>query len=215
MTNNPEKLADLLLAGDSVAAWEFIKEEQSSRAIYQELITPAMRHIGLLWEHNRISVADEHVATAVCDMLISRLGYEKAQQAPQTPGRKAAFLCLEGERHYLGLKMAYQLFSEYGWDSKYFGPDLPLDFAVQSLEKWQPEVIGLSVTIVHNLPKLGGYVDQLLAMPHAPSLLIGSRLAGKYNLDSHQMADRVIILKDYNEMDSWLAQHHRGGKVNA
>lgn len=197
------KLAELLLSGDSIAAWHFIKSEPATnREIYQELITPAMRHIGALWEENKISVADEHLATAVCDMLISRLGYEKKPQSPDQNARKAAFLCLEGERHYLGLKMAYQLFEEYGWDAKYFGPDLPLDFAVQALRQWKPDVIGLSVSIVLNLPKLASYIDELLALPHAPSLMVGSRLAGKYNMDAHTR-ERVIILKDYDEMEQW------------
>lgn len=210
MKHNAEMLADLLLSGDSVAAWKCIQNGQTAHEVYQDMITPAMRHIGSLWETNKVSVADEHIATAVCDMLISRLGFENKPPSPDSPARKAAFLCLEGEQHYLGLKMAYHLFEEYGWDAKYFGPDLPLDFAVQSLKPWKPEIIGLSVSIVLNLPKLDSYIEQLLALPHAPTLLIGSRLAGKYNLDTH-LSDRVIILKDYDEMARWLANQHKGG----
>ena len=215
MNQTPEKLAEILLSGDSVAAWQYIHNGQSAHEIYQQLITPAMRHIGSLWETNQISVADEHVATAVCDMVISRLGFERRKQATGSPARKAAFLCLEGERHYLGLKMACQLFDEYGWDTKFFGADLPLDLAIDALKRWEPEVIGLSVTIVHNLPRLGDYINQLLAMPHSPSLLVGSRLAGKYSLDTQHAGERVIILENYDEMDRWLTQHLRGGKVNA
>lgn len=73
-----EILASLLLEGNSVKVWENIRKyPQLSRIeVYQNLITPAMQHIGHLWETNQITVADEHLATATCDFVLSKLAYE-------------------------------------------------------------------------------------------------------------------------------------------
>lgn len=74
-----ETLASLLLQGDSAKVWENIqKQPQLSRLeVYQNLITPAMQHIGHLWETNQITVADEHLATATCDFVLSKLAYRQ------------------------------------------------------------------------------------------------------------------------------------------
>ncbi|WP_397351496.1 B12-binding domain-containing protein [Paenibacillus sp. Y412MC10] len=35
-------------------------------------LAPAMRYVGSLWEQNLITVANEHLASCVCDILLTR-----------------------------------------------------------------------------------------------------------------------------------------------
>ena len=62
-----------------------------------------MYYIGELWENNEISVADEHLATAVCDMILTELSQEKTKNV--TIDKKVMLLGLEEEQHYIGLRM--------------------------------------------------------------------------------------------------------------
>ncbi|MDR7074901.1 cobalamin B12-binding domain-containing protein [Fictibacillus barbaricus] len=201
-TSNAEKLARLFLEGNQAAALHFIKQQpnQNRMSLFQNLFTPAMYLIGDLWENNEISVADEHLATGVCDFVLSRLFQISTET---TSDHKSMFFCLQGEQHYLGIKMINSLFEENGWQTRYFGASLPLEYALKTALQWKPEVIGLSVSIVYNLPVLKNYVRTLSALPHKPVILIGGRLAEKYDLipyTNHQ----GIIMKNLDEVDQWL-----------
>ncbi|MDP4162778.1 MAG: cobalamin-dependent protein [Bacillota bacterium] len=196
------KLARFFLDGDAAGAISFIREQPSQEWIYlyQDLFTEAMYEIGALWERNEISVADEHLATGVCDYVMSRLF-----QLPENKeaDKRAMFLCLEGEQHYLGLKMVNHLFEERGWETKYFGSSLPLEYAYATANKWQPDVIGLSVSIVYHLPQLKKYVEQLAVLPHRPVILVGGRLAGQYDLVQYT-SGKCTVLNNLIQMEYWL-----------
>lgn len=208
-----EILAALLLEGNYAKVWQNLqKHSHLSRVeVYQNLITPAMQHIGHLWETNQITVADEHLATATCDFVLSKLAYQREKS--QT-GKRAMFLCLDGEQHYIGLKMVNSLFEEDGWETKYFGPSLPLEYALTTAKDWKPSVIGMSVSIVYHLPKLKEYAEAFAKLPHKPAVILGGRLAGKYDLLPY-CSDRTVILKDLPETKDWLQNYEVGGQQNA
>src|SRR5690606_37226031 len=96
-----------------------------------------MYWIGELWEKNVITVADEHLATAICDFVVSVT--EVRRPALNSHKKKVMVLGPEGEDHYIGLKMVASLFKENGWEVQYMGPNLPLDAAIDSANRWQPE----------------------------------------------------------------------------
>ncbi|WP_424237885.1 cobalamin B12-binding domain-containing protein [Bhargavaea ginsengi] len=205
-----ETLASCLLEGDVDKAWACIRNypETARPAIYHNLLTPAMRHIGHLWETNEITVADEHLATATCDFVLSKLSFNRRKDS--TAG-KAMLLCLDGEQHYLGLKMADSLFQEQGWETRYFGPSLPLEYALQTAESWKPDVIGLSVSIVYHLPKLKEYTEAFSQLPGSPTVLIGGRLTGMYDLRPYGSAN-TVILQDLPETERWIQNYATGGQ---
>lgn len=201
-----EKLARLFLDGNHAEALRFIKQQpnQSRMVLFRDLFTPAMYFIGDLWENNEISVADEHLATGVCDFVLSRL-FQVSEEKMGT-GNKAMFFCLQGEQHYLGIKMINSLFEERDWETRYFGASLPLEYALKSALQWKPEVIGLSVSIVYNLPVLKNYVRTLSALPHKPVILIGGRLAYKYDLEPYTN-NQGIIIKSLEQAEKWLDEY--------
>jgi MerR family transcriptional regulator, light-induced transcriptional regulator len=201
-----EKLARLFLDGNHAEAMRFIKQQpnQSRMVLFRDLFTPAMYLIGELWENNEISVADEHLATGVCDFVLSRLFQVSEENMGEK--NKAMFLCLQGEQHYLGIKMINSLFEERDWETKYYGASLPLEYALKSALQWKPEVIGLSVSIIYNLPVLKNYVRTLAALPHKPVILIGGRLANKYDLEPYTN-NQGIIINNLEQAETWLDEY--------
>ncbi|CEG28824.1 cobalamin B12-binding domain-containing protein [Bacillus sp. B-jedd] len=203
-----------LLEGNERLAWAFLDRNRfrSRKEVFEEIITPSMRHVGEMWENNEITVADEHIATGVCDFLISRL-YPPAGPADSMQVKKAMFLCVEGEAHYLGLKMAHLLFEEHGWDTLYFGPNLPLEYAAKKAADWKPDVIGLSVSIVYNLPMVKSYINELSKLSNRPAIILGGRMAGKYN--SMEDAGEVYIVEDLSSLENWVKTIGTGERWNA
>ncbi|WP_417897190.1 cobalamin-dependent protein [Bacillus haimaensis] len=212
-----KKLSAHFLEKNVIQGWASIKDtiEQgyNSPYIYDFLFRDAMYHIGELWEKNEITVADEHLATGVSDLLLSKYHLEKKEMTlsgtdpvSKTPSNRAMFFCVEGEEHYLGLKMASSLFEEFGWDVYDLGSNLPLDYAEYSLKKWQPEIICISITIRHLLPKLKDTIERLAAIHPQATIIVGSRL--------HQEAaflscctENTIIAKDAAFLYEWLNNH--------
>ncbi|ALC92853.1 hypothetical protein AM500_16665 [Bacillus sp. FJAT-18017] len=208
-----QEYVNYLLDGNERLAIQFLERNQfrSKKEIFEEIITPAMQHIGQLWEMNKITVADEHLATGICDYLISRL-YPPAQQEETPKSKKAMFFCVEGERHYLGLKMANLLFEESGWETRYYGPDLPLEYAVAKAENWKPDVVGISVSIVYNLPIVKDYITSLTSLKQPPKVLVGGRIASKYQ--SSLSLSKVEIFEGLTELETWLRLYRTGGRTN-
>ncbi|MGK7376210.1 cobalamin B12-binding domain-containing protein [Planococcus sp. 1R117A] len=205
----PTQLAELFLQGEDMEALRHIQSflgDHSRKELFDELLTPAMYHIGALWENNEITVADEHLATAICDFVVSAV--ENRRLAEKGLERKAMVLGPEGEDHYIGLKMVASLFREHGWSVKYLGPNLPLLHALDAAEKWKPDVIALSAALVYRLPLLKNYVKEFLALEHKPAVLVGGRAVNVSNLNSLRSSGAMVV-KDLNQLELWIKTGER------
>ncbi|TLS34953.1 cobalamin B12-binding domain-containing protein [Pseudalkalibacillus caeni] len=220
MHHDVQELTKQLLAGDQDAAWDIIDNQieqgQDSLQIYHSLITEAMRRIGELWEKDEITVADEHLATTTCDFILTRYHFVKKKEFKQTdyPRRKALFLCLEQEQHYIGLKMVALLFEEYGWETRLLGANLPLEYAEKIAEDWEPEVIGLSLTIVYHAERLEQYVKALESLKHQPTIMVGGRLTSAYDFSLY-CSTETRILKCLEDIEAFLQETGYGVRENA
>lgn len=210
-----EELAEILLKGAVAEAWEYIEQYEHLRnvEIYQDIITPAMISVGQKWENFEITVADEHLASGVCDFILSRLAAKQNFVVPEN-APTAMFLCLSGEQHYLGLKMVASIFEENGWNIKFLGANLPVQYALQAAKDWQPDVIGLSVSIATHLPTLTEYMEAFSYLPKKTSILLGGRLTNLYDVASFTSIKPEIISNLY-DVEKWIEAYTMGGRKNA
>ena len=73
---NQEYLANLLLGNRrkcSDIAHRFLNENNSINDLYEKVIKIALYEVGTLWEQNKISVAAEHLATAITEGILNEL----------------------------------------------------------------------------------------------------------------------------------------------
>lgn len=213
MENHYEKLAHLFLDGEEDEAIEFLKslvKDHPRLYLYEDLITPAMYYIGELWENNEISVADEHLATGVCDYVLSNLDFEMGikNKLPQN-GLKAMLFGVEEEQHYIGLKMVANSFKDQGWQVRYLGPNLPLDHSVSQIMKYRPDVIGVSAALSYRLPKLKHILRKLSALEWQPKIIVGGRMAKNYQLKELE-SNQVVIIKNLSHLQQWFQEGKEG-----
>lgn len=220
MNKRSEYLTELLLKGNEEQAWELVLDEHEQLngclMLFQELISPAMVRIGDLWETDAITVADEHLATMTCDYVLSRyqhmLKKEKKDHVYDEQPR-ALFLCIEDEQHYLGLKMISIIFEDYGWNTKFLGANLPLEYAMLASEKWEPEVIGLSFSMAHYAPRLSEYIEKMEAQTHQPQVMIGGRMIAQYPHNyEHCCSKDTKLISTLGHLSDWLASYEEGAK---
>lgn len=137
------------------------------------LFQPSMYQIGQLWQKNSISVAQEHMATAIAQNQIA-LAYAAAPAAPSN-GRSALFACVEGNQHGLGLRMVSDAFDLAGWDTQYLGPNLPLRDLLSQINACRPEIVGLSASLALHIDMLRRSIDAIRAEfgGAAPLIMVG------------------------------------------
>lgn len=201
---HPVQLAELFLAGNDAEALEQVRKflkSNNHKALYDQLLTPAMYHVGELWENNDISVADEHLATAICDFVVTAV--ENRKMVNEGEARKVMVLGPEGEDHYIGLKMVSSLFRENGWSVKYLGPNMPLSHAADAANRWQPDVIALSAALVYRLPAIKAYVQEFLALEPQPTVVVGGRAVSKANMSALRQQGAIVI-QDLDQLERWL-----------
>jgi methanogenic corrinoid protein MtbC1 len=137
-----------ILALDSEGATQLIESRASDAAsildLFVNVLQPAQREIGRLWQMNSISVAVEHYATATTESILHRL----SRATPPRARHNARILgiCGEGEHHCVGLEMVCSLCRLEGWDTHFLGANVPLSAAVQLSREMNPQIIGVSVT---------------------------------------------------------------------
>jgi MerR family transcriptional regulator, light-induced transcriptional regulator len=172
--DNADAFLEACLAGDRrrahLVAWTALKHGVPH--LYQEVVEPAMRRLGDLWYANRITVADEHLATAVAESTIAALYPDLAWPAF---GPKTFVACVEGERHQFGARIVADFLSSAGWDALFFGADLPLSSLVDRSAKVLPVFVALSITLPHFLSTAEQTIAALRAAVPGVHLLVGGR----------------------------------------
>jgi diguanylate cyclase (GGDEF)-like protein len=142
--------ADALRAGDPGAATTVVDEGLSvglsAVAIQSRVIAPAMRAIGELWERDNLTVAEEHLATAVSHHVLTRLYPGLLRRAPKV-GDTVVVAAVHGEHHVLGLRMVADVLEGCGFDVRFLGADVPEDSLMDWVEEHHPAAVALGVTM--------------------------------------------------------------------
>ncbi len=120
--------------------------------LHLEVIQEAQREIGRLWQENLISVAQEHLATAISQLALSHL-YRHLPRDPSN-GRTVMLSCVEGELHELGARVASDFLEMAGFDVRFLGANVPTEHLVREVRAQKPDLLALSVTMTYHIPAL-------------------------------------------------------------
>ncbi|SDX99956.1 MULTISPECIES: cobalamin B12-binding domain-containing protein [Salimicrobium] len=203
-----KQLTGYLLEGEEQEALQLVRkwvDERSLLEVHEEIITPAMYYVGELWQTNRISVADEHLATATCDYIMTLISPRKGA----SNGKKAIFFNVEEEEHHLGLKMAADIFREEGWESRFLGTGVPDDHVLQQIEKFRPDVICISAALSYRVPEMHNIIDILKKRMPDSVILIGGRIVKNHGM-SEWNVKRVHTMSSLTAVREWLQNGKEG-----
>ena len=175
------------------------------------VLSEAQVEIGELWAKNIITVADEHFATQVTLDMIA-LASSRITKSSLRVGSAAVLSCVEGEFHYVGLKMFAEILVKEGWDVQFLGQSLPIRHIIDTLKKkkgGKVDLICLSVTIPFNISSL---VDTIRALREEPVLkeaviIVGGRVFKSKKISSMIEANSHERLADYTTTDIQDALH--------
>lgn len=203
------ELLPILLNGDRNRGLEVVnrllEEGKDVITIYEGVIKPAMYEVGELWEAGKISVASEHLASAIVETLLGHLYYRIIKNSG-TNKMVVVVTSVEEEVHQIGAKMVSDMFEIHGWTSHFLGANTPIDELLDFVTKVNPTIIGLSMSIdlhTRNLEKTILKIRERI--PEMPILIGGQGLheEGKEIMLKH---NGVLYLKDLPALEKFLNQ---------
>jgi methanogenic corrinoid protein MtbC1 len=141
--------------------------------LFTGVFEASQREAGKLWERNQISVAEEHMATAVTQYVMAHV-FGEAPLASRARG-KVVVTGVEGELHQIGPNMVADVLALDGWDVHFLGTNVPQRDILSTVDREQPSILAISATMLSGLPATLALIDAVRARmgPSAPLLLVG------------------------------------------
>lgn len=133
------------------------------RDLYVEIFQPAMHEIGRLWETNEITVAQEHLATAITQSVMAQL-YVYLFARPSNKLTLVA-TCIGGELHELGIRMVADFFELEGWDVYYLGANMPIEDVVNMVNERKADMLAISITLNNHVPHARELIQAVRTSP--------------------------------------------------
>lgn len=138
-----------------------LDERVTPQQIYLDIFQPTAYELGRLWQCNRISVAQEHLATAIIERQMGELHPLFKPRGEQ--GRTLVIGCVPGEWHRVGSRMVADFFEAAGWEVHYLGASVPIPAMVGLVRETHADLVGLSAQMLFSLPQVGEFARALHA----------------------------------------------------
>jgi methanogenic corrinoid protein MtbC1/DNA-binding XRE family transcriptional regulator len=170
-----KRYIEALLSGEQGLASQVIEEglsqEVAPTRIYLDVLAPSIIHIGDLWHKGEINVAQEHLATQIS---MRQMGYLMRLLRPSKKlGVRVVVTAVENEHHAVGARMLADFLYMDGWDVDYLGDNTPTKDLVEFVQLRGARLVGLSVTLVENLPQAREAVYMLHQLETRPVVMVG------------------------------------------
>lgn len=169
------RLRDRLVAGDAPGAWTIVESALMAGTpseVQLRLLAPCLEQIGTDWERGRITVADEHRATAVALGIVGRLSPLFGRRGRRRPGL-VLLAGAAGDPHTIPLAMVADHLRDEGFDIIHLGADVPLHTLVSMAAAADLTAVGISASTAAGLTNAGRAVRQLHRRKPGVPVLVG------------------------------------------
>jgi methanogenic corrinoid protein MtbC1 len=153
-----EQFASLTLGNDDGAAFAYVDEVLARggtvESVFLDLLAPAARQLGTLWESDAADFANVTLAVGRLQLIMRRLGDRFADETNAIHAGESVLLTIvPGEQHSFGLSMVAEFFRRAGWNlcTGPFSSHQELTSLVQS--HWF-DIVGFSVSSDRRLDEL-------------------------------------------------------------
>jgi len=193
-----------LLTGNRAACSDitriYLSMNPSIKDLYEGLLKSSLYKVGKLWEANRISVATEHLATAVTESILNEL-FESIISKKRNQ-KSVVLACVENEMHQVGIKMVADIFEKNGWDSLFLGTGIPTDELLRFIRQAKPNLLAISLSVYFNLPNLLQMLSRIRAeFPELPILLGGQAIQ---QMKAQHFPENCIVFFDLYQLESYI-----------
>lgn len=167
---------------------------------------PVLDEIGRGWAEGSISVAQEHLATAVFKRV---LGWLLGVYDVKGPASRLLVATPPGEVHEMGALMVAVTAAAEGWSVTYLGPDLPVEDLLEAARQSSAGAVAISTVHATNRADLERAIRATReGLPRAVPLLLGG--AAVSDLERELSQDGILIVDSLRELRGLLASLSAG-----
>lgn len=192
------KYLENLLQGNrqncSAIARQYLSVNPSFLDLYEEVFKVSLYEIGLLWETNKISVATEHLATAITEGILNEYFEQIISKAKQN--RKVVVACVENEQHQVGVKMVADTFEMLGWESFFLGTGIPVQELIRYIHKVKPDLLAISLTVYFNFTNLVKMLTSIRNDFPELKIVVGGQAFSRISGETVNKIGNVVFLSD-------------------
>ncbi len=151
----------MILEGNAAEAVSLVSRAVSDglspQKLYMEVLLPAQREVGRLWHAGELSVAEEHMVTAVTQRAMAVV-ISQASAGPSN-GHTVVVAAVSGNVHDIGLRALADMYQLAGWRVIYVGSDVPMLDLPALLVFYEADLLMLGATLATHVPR----VEQAIA----------------------------------------------------
>lgn len=163
------------LRGDRRAALTIVTEALRGGGtiedVYIDVLQDGLYEVGRQWERNTITVAQEHMATAVTQFVMAQV-FERIERPEVSRGR-VVLTGVPGELHHVGALMVADMLEARGWAVQFLGSNLPLPSVIAAVRDSRPDILGISVTMLFNLHQATELIAAVRPLNQRPRVVVG------------------------------------------
>ncbi len=169
-------------------------------AFLEEVVAPTLVAIGHGWVEGSVSVAQEHMATAVVRRV---LGWLMRVYEVNGPAPRLVVATPPSHVHELGALMVAVSAAAEGWGVTYLGPDLPVAELLSAATQTGARAVAVSVVYPSDHPSLLAALRQIRAgLPERVPLLVGGAAAPA--IRAHAEAAGAVVMDSLPEFRTLL-----------
>jgi len=196
LTQTRDRYADALARGEANVAQSIIDDAIERGAtppeIYLSVLAPAQVKIGEMWHRGDISIAQEHLATAITMQMMDR---QRQAAKPRTPiGLRALVTPAKDDQHFVGARITADLLIMDGWDVDFFWNATPDKDLAEYLQLRRIDLLAISATMSEFLPNVVATTDAIRKLDHSrPKILLGGSAVAHADFDLHELGVDAVV----------------------
>lgn len=181
---------------------ELFENKQPVDDIYELLLRRALYDVGELWETGKISVATEHLASAIVETILNDIYSENLLLNKKN--KVVVVACVENENHQIGLRMVSNIYEMNGWNAFFIGEGVQMDELIRFMKTVDPDVLALSITLNSHISSLDTMIQTI--RKEYPTLLIqiGGQAFRSGGYQVYQDYPNVEYISDLYHLERFL-----------
>lgn len=154
----------------------------TAEAVYLDLLAPAARRLGAMWEADACDFVEVTVALGRLQRVLRSLSRIFVEDPSAQDGRagRALLACMPGEQHTLGMFMVAEFFVRAGW-SVNVGPPLAEGDLLDMLKREPYDLVGFSLSCDTSLSQARRQIELVRArsVNRGVRVIIGGRIVNE------------------------------------
>lgn len=122
-----------------------------AETVLLDVLAPLQAKVGAEWAANRLSVTQEHAASAITERVIGAVAHHPATRVEPTLGR-ITVACVDREWHALPARLLAEVLALRGWSVDFLGAQVPTPHLIAHLHASGSDAVALSSSLPTRLP---------------------------------------------------------------